>query len=155
MTKIIKILFVITVIPAAVILFLYMGWSFGPGSHPRAEVYKINISEDSLLIIIDEFKNENPEFNIDEVAVLDRKHKDWNYRYFFYPDKKIKIMTYVRSGLTKSDPTSFAFIKSSPGWLASEKWTDANESFWWWKNKSQKEEFERLILNPIKEKIDN
>ena len=75
----------------------------GPGSYPRAEVYKINISEDSLLTIIDEFKNENPEFNIDEVAVLDGKHKDWNYRYFFYPDKKIKIMTYVRSGIRKSN----------------------------------------------------
>ena len=125
-----------------------------PGSYARAEVYKINISEDSLLTIIDEFKKENPEFNIKEVEVLDGKDKHWNYRYFYYPDKNLKLMTYVRGGLTKSELTSFAFVRTSPG-LTLGNWTDVNDSFWWWKNSSEKEEFERRILNPIKEKINN
>lgn len=136
-------------------LLMYLGaWIIAPGSYPRAEIYEFNISEDSLLTIIDEWKKENPDYNIKEVAVLDKKDRYWNYRYFYYPDKNLKLMTYIRGGLTESDPTHFAFVSTSPG-LSLGNWTDVNDSFWWWNNSPEKDEFESRILNPIREKLKN
>lgn len=134
---------------------LYLGaWLIAPGSYPRAEIYEFYISEDSLLKIIDEWKNENPDYNLEEFTDLDRKDRYWNYRYFYYPDKNLKIMTYVRGGIGKSSTTNFAFIRT----LSMTKfstWTDVNDSFWWWKNTPEKKEFEKRIVIPIREKIKN
>ena len=152
--KVKKVIGCLSLLISLVFLMYVMAWKIAPGSYPKAEIYEFAISEDSLLLIIDEWKKENPTYNIKEVAILDHKNKHWNYRYFYYPDKDLKLMTYVRRSSTEPNVTHFAFVSISSG-LSWGNWTDVNESFWWWNNSSEKEEFERRILNPIRKKIEN
>jgi hypothetical protein len=123
-------------------------WFMSPGSYSRAEVYTFNLSKDSLLLLIDEFRLETPSCNNDEISSLNHEDRHRDFRYFYYSDKDLKIMTYVRG----SYPAKFGFIRTSPG-LDLGNWKNVNDSFWWWKNIDEKEEFEKRIVNPIRNKI--
>lgn len=149
------------------ILFLivsYIGaWFFAPGSYPRAEVYEFNISENNLINIIKEFKEENPSLNLTEKVKIPnggefylidgKKNKSdyWYSFYFYYPDKNQIINTWTRS--KTKNTTSFAFVSVNDG-LTIGNWKEVNESFFWWKNVPIKNEFEERILKGIQEKVD-
>jgi hypothetical protein len=129
------------------LLFYYIGWSFSPGSYGKAETYELNVSEKTLIEIINEVKSEN---NLNTNSFADHKSKHWYSIYFEYKDKKQIIHTLTRP--KNKTRTTFYFAnyknKSDLG-----NWIDANEYFWWWKNSSAKNEFEERILKKIKEKI--
>ncbi|WP_186755666.1 hypothetical protein [Echinicola salinicaeni] len=144
------------------LLFAYVGaWLIAPGSYARAETYEFNIPEDSLLTIIYEVKNENPELDLPRTVNIPngqdfdledgrRDEKDYWYSvYFYYPDKNEILHTWTRPKTKNS--TTFAFVGINSG-LTLGNWRTVNESFWWWKNQPDKKEFEERILKKIKEK---
>ena len=131
-----------------------------PGSYPRAETYDFNISEDSLIAIIKEIKDENPELTLtqkvnissgEQFNLVDGKTNGRLYSiYLYYPEKNQILHTWTK----RKEPniTTFAFVGINDG-LTLGNWRTINESFWWWKNKTDIEEFESRILNKIKEKL--
>ncbi len=147
---------------ASIIAILYFAWSFAPGSYSRAEIYELEVSEETLLKIIESVKKENPSIVLKEKVGTSktnkfylkegrRNEKDfWYSIYFYYPDKNQIVKTWTRPK-TKTI-TNFAFVGINQGLILG-NWKDANESFLWWKNKTLKHEFENRILNKIKEKI--
>ena len=106
------------------ILFYYIGWSFSPGNYGKAETYELNISEKTLIEIINEVKSEN---NLNTNSFSDHKGKHWYSIYFEYKDKKQIIHTLTRP--KNKTKTTFYFAnyknKSDLG-----NWIDANEYFW-------------------------
>lgn len=163
MTKNKKILIVIPAFATIAILFYYLVWSFAPGSYERAETYEFDIPENQLISVIQEFKDENPAFDLKQKVNVDNGYSffmeegrrdssdHWFSIYFYYPHKNQIIKTWTRpSSKTK---TTFAFVSVNDG-LTLGNWTDVNKSFLWWENTPIKLEFEEKILNKIKAKID-
>ena len=144
-----KILFIITGILILGILFYYLGWSLAPGSYARVERYELNISEKTLIEIINELKTENNELDA-KSYFGDSKNNYWYSFYFQYQDKNQIIHTWTRP--KSKTITTFAFVgyksKNNLG-----NWISANKYFWWWKNSKAKKEFETRILKKIKSKI--
>jgi len=157
-----KILFGLLILPVFLVLFYYTGWSLAPGSYARVEIYEFDIPEETLIKIIMDFKTENPSLDLTKSIQTDisrgfyledgrRDSSDYWYSiYFFYSDKNQIVHTWTRPKTRNSK--SFAFVGVNEG-LTLGNWPDANESFFWWKNSSLKNEFERRILEGIKEKI--
>ena len=129
------------------ILFYYIGWSFSPGSYGKAETYELNISEKTLIEIINEVKSEN---NLNTNSFSDHKSKHWYSIYFEYKDKNQIIHTLTKPKNKTKTTFYFANYKSKSD-LGN--WIDANEYFWWWKNSQAKTEFEKRILEKVKEKM--
>ncbi len=143
--------------------FLYVvGWFLAPGSYARAEIYQLNISEDSLVQVIRDFKNENPDLVLTkpvhipnglEYNLMDGRSDstdDWYHSYFYYPDKNQIVNTWIRKDTRKT--TQFAFVSLNNG-LTLGNWITVNESILWWKNKPIKEEFEHRILKKLENKM--
>jgi hypothetical protein len=143
--------------------FFYVGaWFMAPGSYARAEIYELEISEDSLIQIIKVFKIENPDLVLPQPVnhpellkyTLQDGRKDstdyWYHIYFYYPDKNQIVHTWIRQNTRTS--TQFAFVGLNNG-MTLGNWQMVNESFWWWKNKPIKNEFDNRILKKIEEKI--
>ena len=128
------------------LLFYYIGWSFSPGSYGKAETYELNISEETLIEIINEVKSEN---NLDTNSFADHKNGHWFSIYFEYKDKNQIIHALIRPKNKKSTTFYFSAYKNKTD---SGNWIDANEYFWWWKNSQAKKEFESRILNKIEQK---
>jgi len=149
----------------AVFLFLayLVAWFMAPGSYARAETYEFEIPEDSLISIIEDVKKEKPEialtqkvnisggqsFYMDEGRNNEKFLDHWYHIYFYYSDKNEIVKTWTRPKTKNS--TTFAFVGINSG-LTLGNWRTINESFWWWKNKPDKQEFEERILKKIKEK---
>jgi hypothetical protein len=143
-------------------LFYVGAWYMAPGSYARAEIYELEISEDSLAQLIKDFKIENPDLvltkpvnipNGPEYFLKDgrRDSKDnWFHIYFYYSDKNQIVKTWIRQNTSTTTQFAFAFINNG---LTLGNWITVNESIWWWKNRPIKEEFENRILKKIKEKI--
>ncbi|MCL5128805.1 hypothetical protein [Algibacter sp. L4_22] len=129
--------------------FYYLGWSLSPGSYSRAETYEFNISEETLIEIINEVKTENKELDA-KTYFEDYKNKHWHFFYFQYLDKNQIIHTWSRP--KNKTTTTFAFVayksRNDVG-----NWISANKYFWWWKNSEAKNEFETRILKKIEDKI--
>lgn len=125
--------------------------SVAPGNYSHAERYTLNGNIDSVISIIENFKNENPEYNIPKALVLEDKKKDyWFFIYFYYQDKNQILCTWLRSdGKTK---TTFAFVSVNEG-LDLGNWKDVNNDFGFFENRRIKKEFEEKILDKIKENI--
>lgn len=147
------------------IFVAYLGaWMLAPGSYPRAETYVFDIPEDSLITIINEVKNENPELKLDEKVMIPEGKKFeladgrkdssdyWYSIYFYYPDKNEILYTWTRP--KNKNSTTFAFVGVNSG-LTLGNWRIINENFWWWKNQPDIDEFEKRVLKKIKEKTEN
>jgi len=159
-----KIALWILIVMTSMLVIYYLGWSFAPGSYARAEIYELEVSEETLLRIIESVKNENPSIRLKEKVGISENNKFylregrqdendfWYSIYFFYPEKTQIVKTWTRPK-TKTT-TNFAFVGINQGLILG-NWKDVNESFLWWKNRPAKNEFEDRILKRIKEKINN
>ncbi len=128
-------------------LFYYIGWCFSPGSYGRAETYELNISELTLIEIINEVKSEN---NLNTNSFADHKHGHWHSIYFECHDKNQIIHTLTKP---KNKTTTTFYFSGYKNTTDTGNWVDANEYFWWWKNSKAKKDFETRILKKIEEKI--
>ncbi len=156
MSKEVKIFIVVILGLLLFFIFAYVGaWMMAPGSYPRSEIYEFNVHEDSLIKIINTIKYEYPELNLPNTVILPDGRENnsdyWYHIYFYYKDKNKIIYTWTRP--KTKNITKFAFVAINDG-LKLGRWKNVNESFWWWENKPEKEEFERRILSKINNKIE-
>jgi hypothetical protein len=137
-----------------VIIVFFFGKAFSPGIYPYAEEYELNIDEQTLISLIQNFKDNNPQYKVPEtMGLIDGKKKSndhWYRIYFYYPDEHQILYTWTRpAGKMK---TTFAFVRINNGTFL-RNWKDINNDFSDSENAEQKKKFENRILNVIKEKI--
>lgn len=129
---------------------------FAPGSYPYAEEYELNVNESDLIKAIQEFKKNNPQYDLPEQTQLTDGRKSekgqdyWYHIYFYYKDENIIIKCWTRS--IAKEKTTFAFIGSNQG-LEFGNWKMINKDFSRSENEEEKKKFEERILNKIKMKL--
>jgi hypothetical protein len=132
-------------------LGIWFGLSYKPGSYPNAEKYKIKIDESTLILAIQRFKKENPQFEVPEkIQLLDGRNEQenlWYHVYFYYPQENQILYTWVRKKNKRE--TVFAFVSVNNG-IQLGRWKDINKDFSSEENKEQKRKFEERILNKIR-----
>jgi hypothetical protein len=148
-----KILLLICTI--AILSIIALGCDFAPGSYPYAEHYELNISEDFAIKTVQNFKKNNPQFNVPEKTQLDdgRGGNDgghWYHVYFYYPKENQIIHTWIRS--EEKGKITFGFVGVNAG-LTLGNWKEINKDFSYPENALQKKKFEERILNPIKSSL--
>ncbi|MEX1013633.1 MAG: hypothetical protein WDZ80_00545 [Candidatus Paceibacterota bacterium] len=155
----------ISIFLVSLFLLLYVGaWFMAPGAYPRAEYYEFDIPEDSLISIIETVKYENPDFILpDSVRMPNGSFTElrdgrrdsadhWYSIYFYYPDKNKILKTWTRP--INENSTRFAFAGINSG-MTLGNWRKINESFWWWKNQPDIDEFEQRILQKINTELNS
>ncbi len=134
-------------------VFLTSACNLAPGSYPYAERYELDVNETTLIQAIENFKKDNPQYNIpDTVEMKDgrRNAKDyWYHIYFYFPDENKVVKTWTRPA-DEINKTTFAFIGVHDG-LGLGKWKFINKDFSRSDNDKQKEIFEARILQKVKE----
>ena len=149
-----KIMFCIKSFILIVFLSKITACNFAPGSYPYVEEYKIDVNESTLIEAIQNFKKNNPQYNVPEQTQLQDGRNDdndyWYHIYFYYPEENQIIYTWTRPA--DNGKTTFAFVSINQG-LTIGKWKDINKDFSSSENKEQKKKFEDRILNKVKEKL--
>lgn len=140
-----------TILVGIVIKF---GVEFAPGSYPYAEEYEINVEESKLIEAIQEFKKENPEYNIPKLSQFqDGRHNaddNWYRVYFYYPRESQIIYTWTRPSI-EIGKTTFALVRIFNSNGGNSK--DFNKDFGCSDNHVEIKKFEDRILNKIKQKL--
>jgi len=130
--------------------------NFAQGSYPYREEYEINAPESTLVVAIQDFKKDNPQYIVPEQAQLsDGRDNEtgqdyWYHIYFYYEDENRIVYCWTRPA--EKGITTFALIGVGQG-LELGNWKDINKDFSRSENKEEKEKFEERILNKIKEKL--
>jgi hypothetical protein len=136
------------------LLFSCISCNIAPGSYPYAERYEINCSESDLILAVEKFKIDNPEFNLPVKTQLKDGRRDdndhWYHVYFFYEKENVIFKTWIRRNGEKS--TVLAFVAINDGLILG-NWMYINKDFSKGENKIQKEKFERLIFEEVKKRI--
>jgi hypothetical protein len=132
------------------ILFCLTSCDFAPGSYPYAEIYEFDAKEDELIKIVSEFKKSNPNFILPEdINIKDGRSNDvsdhWYHIWFYYKEEDKIVYTWIRG-------SKFAFVSINEGSELG-NWKRINKDFTQVENKKEKEKFEKLILNKIKDKV--
>lgn len=137
-----------------VAFYWFGGHLYAPGVNVDAEKYELNVNESTLIEAIENFKKENPQYNVPPIA--NRKDgrcdkDDYGYRiYFYYPKEDQIIITFARE--TFVGKTTFAFVAVNQG-LAIGNAKGINQDFSRKENRMQIQLFEERILNKVKEKL--
>lgn len=135
--------------------------NYAPGSYPFAEVYTVNAKDSTVIKAVNWFKQRYPEYKVPPVTIdgksyfplADHLTKEgiWYLAYFYIKDRNEIIGIYIRSRNSRS--TNLGFIGVNRG-LTLGNWTEINDGFDRKENKRQIEQFEKLILNPIKSELE-
>jgi hypothetical protein len=130
-------------------LLIFISCIFAPGSYPYAEIYEFDVSEEILINAAENFKKENPEYNLfNQERFKDgkRNKKDhWYHIWFYYSQDNIIVKCWIRNN-------EVAFVGLGDG-MNLNNYKEVNKDFTRKENKAQKDKFEKLILNKIKEYI--
>lgn len=148
-----KLLF-ISIILISITTIIWFGINFAPGSYPYTEEYEINASESVLIKSIEDFKIDNPKYNVPEYLGLKdgrfSNSEHWYHIYFYYPEENQIIHTWIRP--IEKQKTTFALVSVNQG-LALGQWKEINHDFNNSENKTEKEKFENRILKRINESL--
>ena len=127
---------------------------YSPGTFPNAENYDFELSEPELIKIINRFKENNkkymPPSNYDLIDGRQNPKDQWYRLYFYYPETNEIIYAWTRVNTKNS--TTIGFVRVNRGSQLG-NWKDINRDFDYNENKKQKEKFNNVILNPIREMI--
>jgi len=135
--------------------------NLAPGSYPYAEEYDIHTSEKNLITAIENFKKHHPEYCIPNTITIQgnpttlndgrRKADDyWYHIYFYYSDTNQIVKSWLRP--IDSTNTTFAFVSINQG-LEIGNWKLINHDLKGKENSSEKEKFERLVLDGVKKEL--
>ncbi len=126
---------------------IFISCIFAPGSYPYAEIYEFDVSEEILINAAENFKKENPEYNLfNQERFKDgkRNKKDhWYHIWFYYSQENKIVKCWIRNN-------EVAFVGLGDG-MNLDNYKEVNKDFTRKENKAQKDKFEKLILNKIKE----
>jgi hypothetical protein len=125
--------------------------NFAAGSYPYAEIYEVKANEAKIITAIEQFKKENPEYNVPpEVGLIDGRSDGkgdyWYHIYFYYKKDNAIVYSWLRP--SEEGSTSFALVSINQG-LELGNWKDINKDFSYGEDKFQKEKFKKLILSRI------
>jgi hypothetical protein len=125
-----------------------------PGSYVYTEEYEVDLKESELIARLENFKLNNPRYNVPlEVGLVDGRRDsldNWFHIYFYYHDTDQIVKTWTRpSGRTT---TTVGFVGLNKGLILG-NWKFINKDFDSSENSAQKLKFEQQILNQVKEKI--
>jgi hypothetical protein len=128
------------------------GVAFAPGSYPYAETYEINAPEQEVINAIQQLKKAHPDLSSPTNLLDGRQGSNdyWYHIYFYYPEKKKIVYSWTRPATNGG--TTLAFVSISEGPTLG-NWKDINKDFSSKENNALKEEFERRILNLIKQRL--
>jgi len=142
---------VFTIISILLLPF-FTGCNIAAGSYPYAAVYEIKTKEEDLIKAIQDFKRDNPEFNVPgQLQISDGRDTSdlnslWYHVYFYYPQEKQIINTWTRP--SNSGGTSFAFVGVNEG-IVLGNWKEINKDFNSAGNKEVKKKFEERIVSKV------
>ncbi|NQX82818.1 MAG: hypothetical protein HRT66_12625 [Flavobacteriaceae bacterium] len=132
------------IIKLCLFLLLFNSCNFAPGSYPYAETYKINLSEEELIEVINKFKESNTEYIMGlEYSLTDRRSSHW-YHIYFKNLKKDRILHIWVSKISERK-TKLAFVSVNKHSVLG-SWRRINKDFTWSENRKQIKEFENEIL---------
>lgn len=141
-----------------VIGYVYLAKIFAPGSYANAEIYELSVSEPVLDSIVQDFKDENPQYKIPgELELKDGRanpNDHWYHLYFYYKKENQIVYAWARAAMGTKTKTNIAFVGINEG-LKLGNWKDINKDFGFFENRAQKKKFEERILNVLKEKIES
>lgn len=151
----------VIIITAMIIMMYWLSNIFAPGSYPNAEKYELDYSEKQVIIAINKFKEENPEYKVPKTTIdnkivselidgRDTTNGYWYFFYFYYKKENKIIFTWTRS--SEKNKTTFAFVSVNYG-LNLGNWRDINKDLNFFKSQAEKKEFEERILKKIKERL--
>jgi hypothetical protein len=149
-----KYFFILILVIVAIAIIIYGANLFSPGSYSDSEKFELPINEADLIIIIENFKNENPEYKVPaQVKLIDGRSNPqdhWYHVYFYYKQENQIIYTWVRS--SGKEKTVLAFVAVNNG-LELGKWKDINKDFDASENRNQIEKFENRIFKQLETKV--
>ena len=124
------------------------------GSYPFVEYWDLPVSEQELVEIIKQIKTKYPELQPpgDTSLVIGRRSY-WFYINFYYRDTEEIVHTWIRPD-SDTTMTTLALISFSPIDDPKERKL-INRDFWYLANKMEIRKFKRLVVEKIKEKIEN
>lgn len=141
------------ILPVSLILLtsIIASCNFAPGSYPYAEEYTINKKESTIIGAVQNFKKNNPIFEVPLENQLNDGRRDsndyWFHIYFYYIDENEIIKCWTRPD--GKGNTTFAFVGINKG-LEFGNWKMINKDFSDSENKNEKIKFEERILKNIK-----
>lgn len=130
--------------------------NFAPGSYPYAEEYELSVNEPELIQAIQEFKLDNPQFNVPATTQLNDGRRNeagqnyWYHIYFYYSDENKIVKCWTRP--INKEKTTFAFVGINDG-LELGNWQMINKNFDNSQNQIEIKKFEERILSRIKNKL--
>jgi uncharacterized membrane protein YqaE (UPF0057 family) len=139
-------------------MYLFSCNSIASGSYSHANIYKYNISKDTLIEILLRLKEKDssliPPLGVGLVDGMSDNSDYWYHIYFFNKNKNEIIHTWVRA--QDNEITNLAFVGINQG-LQLGNWKEINKDFDEKENDIRKREFENFILNrlnikPVKNK---
>jgi len=137
-------------------LFLFIGMGFS-GPYANCEIYKFNISHSELVSEIEKFRilhprlvppSDDPIFGNASYDSTDL----WSAIYFYYPDNKNILMTFVYHEDNNKSSLAFNAIWN-PNVEDSQNHGDINSSIGYFENIKQKRIFVDRIVNPLHKQI--
>src|SRR5258706_6661642 len=136
-----KILIGLLIIVALIGGYYFLAKLFSPGSYANAEIYELSVSESVLDSIVQDFKDENPQYKVPEGLKLEdgraNSNDHWYHLYFYYKEENQIVYAWTRAvGGTKTK-TKVAFVAINEG-LKLGNWKDINKDFGFFENREQK-----------------
>jgi len=154
MKRIKKIILIIIAIGVILFLFFKIGDMYAPGSYPYAEEYELNVDENTLINIVNNFKMENPIYLVPERTQLKDGRRDssdyWYHIYFYYPEENQIVKSWIRQ--KGKDKVTLAFVGINEGQSLG-NWRMINKDFSTLENREQKRIFEERILRKVEERV--
>lgn len=124
------------------------------GSYPYVSTWEINANEEVVIEKIKEIKISNPKLQPpNDTNLISGRSSYWNYITFYYSDTEELVHTWTRPS-EDSNKTTIALVSFSPI-NNSTNHKLINKDFWFIPNLNRKIKFERVVINHIKERIDN
>lgn len=123
------------------------------GLDPNAQIWTINTGKKSMLEIINEIKSENPNLGVPgEALELIPTSTDSKKRHYtrFYDEKRNEVVFIYLQGSTLGLIGYDAFDEHRDSYVHAKKFI--NQGFWKIENGQRIEEFERMIVNKVREK---
>lgn len=131
---------------------------FSGGSYPYAETYTVDLPEEELIELIQQFEDSNPEYKVPDVTIDGKNYfrlkngrfgkDDYWFHFYIYYAKENSIVHLWTRPLNK-DKTIVAFVGVNQG-LRLGQWKLINKDFGKSENKEEIRKFEDWILNKLR-----
>jgi len=146
-----RIIFISTISISLIFCLLQAIKYVAPGSYPFAEIYEFNSNEKQLIDLVENFKKNNPQYNVPMNNLFDgRKDSNdyWFHVYLYYPNENELIYFWIRQSSSSSEKTEIGLVSINEGLILG-NWKEVNDKFSRSENREIKKKFEERVLNKL------